>query len=84
MVEQRLTVIWDCDRERAHKAWEFVLEDNSVGFRAVARTFGWQRDYDLVRYGSVYCPRPDPEKAAGAEHVYGPRCQEAWRKRRDR
>jgi hypothetical protein len=68
---QRLTVIWDCDSERlhkvwGHKAWEFVLEDKSVGFRAVAGTFGWQRDYDLVRYGSVSCPRSDPEKASGA------------------
>jgi hypothetical protein len=64
--DQQLTVLWDCDRERTHKPWEFILKDKSVGFRAVAGTFNWQRDYDLVRYGRVDCPRPDPEKAAGA------------------
>lgn len=62
---QQLVVVWNCDRERSHQAWEFVLEDKSVGFRAVAGTFGWQREYDLVRYGSVYCPRPDPENVSG-------------------
>ncbi len=62
---QQLTVLWDCDRERPHKAWEFILEDKAVGFRAVASTFGWRRDYNLVRYGSAYCPRPDPEKTNG-------------------
>ncbi len=57
---QQLVVLWDCDRQRPHNTWEFVLQDESVGFRAVAGTFGWQRDYDLVRYGSISFPRRDP------------------------
>jgi hypothetical protein len=54
--DQQLAIRWVCDRER-QKAWEFFLEDASVNFRVVGGTFRWQKDYDLVRYGSIYVPR---------------------------
>lgn len=51
---QQLVVVWHCDRSRAHKVWEFVLQDESVGFRVVAGTFAWRRNFDLVEHHSMY------------------------------
>src|SRR4051812_37692932 len=51
--DQQSAVVWHCDRECQHKPWEFILQDESAAFRAVAGTFGWRRDYDLVRYGGM-------------------------------
>jgi hypothetical protein len=31
----------------------FVLEDESVGFRAVGSVFGWRRGYDLLAQGGL-------------------------------
>jgi hypothetical protein len=44
-------------REGPERAWEFVLQDESVGFRAVGRVFGWRRDYHLLTYRSLYFKR---------------------------
>jgi hypothetical protein len=49
---QQLKVIWHNDRE-AEQAWMFVLEDVSVGFRAVGGVFGWRRRYDLLAQGGL-------------------------------
>jgi hypothetical protein len=54
---QRLRVVWHNDRE-ADKAWVYVLEDESVGFRAVGGVFAWRRGYDLLKQHSLYMPRP--------------------------
>jgi hypothetical protein len=35
----------------------FVLEDESVGFKAVGGVFDWRRGYDLLEQGSLYVPR---------------------------
>jgi hypothetical protein len=48
---QRLRVVWDNDRETT-----FVVEDESVGFKAVGRLYGWSRGYNLVEHGSLYDP----------------------------
>lgn len=53
---QRLRVVWHNDRE-ADKAWVFVLEDESVGFKAVGGVFGWRRGFDLLEHGSLNFPR---------------------------
>jgi hypothetical protein len=53
---QRLRVVWHNDRE-ADKAWVFVLEDESAGFRAIGGVFGWQRGYNLLERGSLYMPQ---------------------------
>ncbi|HEY1189157.1 MAG TPA: hypothetical protein VGE74_15995 [Gemmata sp.] len=53
---QRLRVVWHNDRE-AGKDWVFVLEDESVGFKAVGKVFGWRRGYDLLEHGSQKFPR---------------------------
>ncbi|MCE9566048.1 MAG: hypothetical protein K8U57_28850 [Planctomycetes bacterium] len=54
--KQRLRVVWHNDRD-ADKAWVFVLEDESVGFKAAGGVFGWRRGYDLLEYGSLNMPR---------------------------
>lgn len=61
---QRLRVIWHNDRE-AEKAWRFVLEDESVGFKAIGGVFGWGRGYDLVKHGSLFLPRSQSSGTAG-------------------
>ena len=52
--EQRLEVIWRCDRARARDVWEFTLQDESVGFKAVGGVFAWKRDYDLLKEGNLH------------------------------
>jgi hypothetical protein len=53
---QRLRVVFHNNR-KAEKPWLFVLEDESVGFKAVGSVFGWCRGYDLLEHGSLYMPR---------------------------
>jgi hypothetical protein len=54
---QRLRVHWLSHWE-AITPWTFVLEDESVGFRADGSVFKWRRGYDLPKRGSLYIPRP--------------------------
>lgn len=35
----------------------YVLEDESVGFKATGAVFRWQRGYDLLEHRSLYMPR---------------------------
>src|SRR5829696_2731033 len=35
--EQSIEVIWRCDRARVDRAWEFILQDEAVGFKAVGK-----------------------------------------------
>jgi hypothetical protein len=57
-------VIWHNNRE-ANKAWVFVLEDESVGFKAIGGVFGWRRGYDLLEHGSLYMPRSRSSGSGG-------------------
>lgn len=52
--EQRLEVIWHCDRTRRNKTWEFILCDDFVGFKAIGAVFTWRKDYDLLGKGSLH------------------------------
>jgi len=54
---QQLRVIWDNDRER-NKPWVFTLRDDSVHFKAVGGVFGWRRNFDLHKHGSMYFDKP--------------------------
>jgi len=48
---QQLALVWHCDRSNRERPWEFMLQDEAVGFRLVARTFRWQRDVNSVEPG---------------------------------
>lgn len=48
---QQLILVWHCDRSNLDKPWEFVLQDESVGFRLVARTFTWQQRLNTAGHG---------------------------------
>lgn len=50
--DQRLRVTWHNGRESG-QGWTYVLEDETVGFKAVGEVFGWQRGYDLLKHGSL-------------------------------
>jgi hypothetical protein len=66
---QRLRVVWHNDRE-ADKPWVFVLEDESVGFRAVGGVFGWRRGYDLLAQGGLWFGRgAGPSASLNAEQA---------------
>jgi hypothetical protein len=52
--QQELRVIWLCNRDDPEKTWEFILQDETAGFRAVARVFHWQRNFDLLTSRSLY------------------------------
>ena len=52
---QQLKVLWHNDP--IERKWDYVLLDDTVGFRAEAGVFGWERNYDLLELGSLYCPR---------------------------
>jgi hypothetical protein len=51
---QQLQVIWRSDRSDPNKVWEFVLQDESAGFRAVAAIFTWRRNFNLSEHGSIW------------------------------
>jgi hypothetical protein len=55
---QRLMVLWENNREMG-KGWLFTLRDESAGFTAVARTFGWQRNVDLLAIEPTAARRVD-------------------------
>ena len=50
--EQKLEVIWEPSRPR-----EFVIQDRSVGFKAVGKGFAWKRNFDLLAERSLYLGR---------------------------
>jgi hypothetical protein len=51
---QQLVVIWHNDP--VERNWNYILSDDTVGFRAEAGVFSWKRNYDLLEHGSLYCP----------------------------
>ena len=55
---QKLEVIFHCDRN-VNDAWGFVIRDQSVAFEVQGGSFGWRENYNMVKYGSIYVPRPD-------------------------
>ena len=55
---QQLRVVLHSDRlASVGRMGVYVLEDESVGFKAVGALFRWQRGYDLLEHGSLYMPR---------------------------
>ena len=52
---QQLRVIFEIDRKQ-DQAWLFILQDDSVQFKAVAGAFGWRKDFDLLAPSSPTQP----------------------------
>jgi hypothetical protein len=57
--QQRLRVVWECDRSR-RPAWWFHVVDEAAGFRAEAATFGWTRRFDLMSGSPYFGARSQP------------------------
>ena len=43
----QLEVIFHCDRTKRN-AWEFVVQSEPAGFRAVAGVFEWRKNFDIL------------------------------------
>jgi hypothetical protein len=52
---QQLKVVWHNDS--VERRWDYILSDETVGFCAEAGVLRWERNYDLLEHGSLYCPR---------------------------
>ena len=48
-----LEVIFHCDRTK-HDAWQFVVQSEAAGFRAVAGVFEWRKNFDLLKRNAYY------------------------------
>ena len=44
----QLEVVFNSDRTKSRDVWEFVVQDKSAGFRAMAGVFEWRKNYDLL------------------------------------
>ena len=49
----QLEVIFHCDRTK-RDAWEFVVQSEAAGFRAVAGVFEWRKNFDLIKDNALY------------------------------
>lgn len=47
--KQKLEVVWNSNQPS-----QFVIQDESVGFKAVGKHFVWRRNFDLLKSGSAH------------------------------
>jgi len=52
--QQLRVTLLDYDPSQRHVPRTFILQDDSVGFKAVGHVFGWRRDFDIHKHGSLY------------------------------
>jgi len=45
---QQIEVVWNCDRTKIQGTWEFILKDESSGFKAIAGGFSWRKNFNLL------------------------------------
>ena len=56
-----LEVVFHCDRTK-RDAWEFILQSEAAGFRAVAGVFEWRKNLDLLKGNSLYRVNVDADE----------------------
>ncbi|HEV8159255.1 MAG TPA: hypothetical protein VGP58_09500 [Pyrinomonadaceae bacterium] len=48
--EQQIEVIFKCDRTKQQRVWNFILQDESAGFKAIAGVFEWRKNFNLLKH----------------------------------